>query len=140
MIPNNNYQDEMEDVLIKDFEVGILPSFSYRLNMEKNTIIGKLDELEAVKQAVCKILNTERYESLIYSWDYGVELQDLIGQGMDLAITEVGDRITDALLQDDRIEAVTDVEMEVLGKSRLHVTFTVVCVFGEFKSEMKVKI
>ena len=37
-----------------------------------------MDETEAVRQAAIKILNTERYENEIYSWNYGIELKDLI--------------------------------------------------------------
>nr|WP_313785006.1 DUF2634 domain-containing protein [Paenibacillus larvae] len=39
-----------------------------------------MDGLEAIRQAVHKILHTERYEHLIYSPDYGSELTGLIGQ------------------------------------------------------------
>lgn len=37
-----------------------------------------MDGMEAVKQAVYKILQTERYKYVIYDWNYGVELEDLL--------------------------------------------------------------
>lgn len=141
MIPNNdNYNSELTEDLIPDFELETLPSLSHRLNVEKYNVVGKVDELEAVKQAVYKILNTERYEKVIYSWNYGIELQDLIGQDLNYVSSEIGDRIRESLIQDDRIEDVTDIEIETLDKKRLHVTFTVMCVFGEFSMEKEVTI
>ena len=46
---------------------------TYLMNIESNRIRGYTDDLDAVRQAVYKILNTERYENVIYSWDYGIE-------------------------------------------------------------------
>lgn len=56
--------------------------------------LGKTDGTEAVKQAVLKILNTERYGYEIYTWDYGVELQDLYGQPMPYVLSELEDRLS----------------------------------------------
>ena len=69
---------------------------------------GYCDELEAVRQAIYKILNTERYQYLIYSWNYGIELADLFGQPIPYVYAEIQRRITEALLQDDRITDVYD--------------------------------
>ena len=51
------------------------PSLTYELNLKEKTIAGYIDGLEAVKQAVVKILQTRRFEHLIYSSNYGQELQ-----------------------------------------------------------------
>ena len=59
-----------------------------------------------------KILNTERYKNVIYSWDYGVELQDLRGKSLSYVMSEVPNRITDAITADDRFESCEDFEME----------------------------
>src|SRR5690606_42159936 len=56
------------------------PSLTYAIDFEKGRIRGMIDELEAVKQAVFLILQTERYRYLIYSDDYGSELEGLIGR------------------------------------------------------------
>ena len=60
--------------LEEDFEIEEEPSRSYRMDKGKQAVRGKVDSLEAMEQAVFKILNTERYQYLIYSWDYGIEL------------------------------------------------------------------
>ena len=104
-----------------------------------NRINGYVDDLEAVKQAIYLILNTERYQFVIYSWDYGVELLDLIGQPIPYVMSELPRRITDALTQDDRIEDVVDFEFEQNGK-KLHTTFTVVSNLGNMPAELEVEV
>ena len=93
--------------------------------------VGRVDDTEAVRQAVMKILNTERYENEIYSWDYGIELQDLFGMSMAYVMSEIKLRIEDALLADDRIASVGGFEVERTGKRTIHCSFTVTTVQGE---------
>ncbi len=100
---------------------------------------GYVDELEAVAQAVYLILSTERYKFIIYSWDYGVELVDLIGQPMPYVMSELPRRITEALTMDDRISDVVDFEFTQNGK-RLHTSFTVVTNVGNISTELEVEV
>ena len=106
------------------------PSLTYALDAENGRIRGKVDGLEAVKQAVYLALSTERFAHLIYSWNYGAELDGFIGQPKEYILSEIKRRISDALLQDDRIAAVDNFEFETI-KNAVHVTFTVHSVFGE---------
>lgn len=146
MIPG--YEND-DDGLVNDFEVTTAPSLTYAMNIlkdrncnmdetaknqfrffyggrnQKPHFIGRFDDTEAVQQAILKILNTERYEHEIYSWDYGIELSDLFGQSMPYVMSEVKQRITDALTADDRIESVDGFEVKKTGKKSLHCTFTV---------------
>lgn len=127
MIPNNelfeeDYDDLEEDV---DFSFEQEPSLTYAMNNDKNIFVGKLDGVEAIKQAVLKIINTERYEYEIYSWDYGIELQDLYGKDLPYVMSEIKQRIIDALIVDDRIESVDDFEVEKIKHGKLHIRFTV---------------
>ena len=68
------------DDLRQDFTFTTLPSRTLKINHDNLTISGTIDEIEAVEQAVFLILTTERYFWLIFSWNYGVELHDLIGK------------------------------------------------------------
>lgn len=104
----------------------------YRIN-------GFVDGLDAVTQAIQLILSTERYKHLIYSWDYGVELYDLVGKPMPYVMSELPRRITEALTQDNRITDVTDFEFERNGK-KLHVTFTAVTNLGNIPTELEVEV
>ncbi len=127
------------DDLIQDFTFEKLPSQTFRMNHNTLTISGTIDQIQAVEQAVFLILNTERYEWLIHSWDYGVELHDLIGKDIEYCIPEIERRVTEALLQDDRITAVENFRFEV-NKKKVLTTFVVVSTFGEINTEMVVEI
>lgn len=118
-------------------EVETQPSLTYALDINAGRIRGRVDELEALKQAVYLILNTERFAYLIYSWDYGVELKELIGQPKEYALPEIKRCITEALLQDDRITAVDGFEFST-GKKSVHATFNVHTIFGDFESEVEI--
>ena len=54
------------------------PSKTYRIVGDR--IEGFCDGKQAVMQAIDLMLNTERWRHLIYSGDYGVELEELLGQ------------------------------------------------------------
>lgn len=142
MIPDENYE-ELEDDLDSDFEIEADSSLTYAMNISDagNTFVGRVDDEDAMRQAILKIINTERYEHEIYSWDYGIELQDLFGQPITYCMSEVKDRITEALLADDRIESVEDFTVERIGKRDLFVSFAVVLEQGgkiEIESEVDV--
>ncbi len=144
MIPNNeNYEDEE---LEYDFNIESGPSLTYAMKINKdetkdNIFVGKIDDVEAVRQAILKIINTERYEHEIYSWDYGIELQDLFGMDMPYVMSEVKKRITEALTVDDRIESVDNFTVERVGNNILHCIFTVTTVQGdEIEIEREVEV
>lgn len=138
MLPSSeNYEDdEYDEESEADFDVETEPSRTYAMVLSKDVgkkgiFLGIVDEEEALRQAIMKIISTERYAYEIYSWDYGIELSDLIGKPMNYAMSEVKLRIEDALTADDRIEAVEDFQVTRIGKNMLHVTFTVITAEGE---------
>lgn len=112
---------------------------TYRINTELNIINGYIDDINSVKQAVYLILNTERYKYPIYSWDYGVELMNLIGKPMDYIQADLPRRINDALLVDDRIVGTNDYKYEVNG-NKLHVSFIVYTNVGDLEAEVEVTV
>lgn len=115
------------------------PTKTYKINRQSDRISGYVDDLEAVEQAVYLILSSERYEHIIYSWDYGVELLDLIGKPIPYVISELPRRIKEALTQDDRISDVIDFEF-TKNKNTLLTTFTVVTDFGNISAELEVEV
>lgn len=124
---------------IRDFQDTEIPSKDYALEITASKINGIVENLEQLKQSIYFILNTERYKYLIYSWDYGVELLDLIGQPHSYVIPELERRITEALIQDERITGVSDFVFEK-SKKGLHVTFSVSSIFGNVESEVDVNV
>ena len=123
-----------------DIEITEQPTLTHRMDREKEYIKGKTDEIEAMKQAVYKILMTERYGSIIYSGNYGIELKDLFGQPVSYVCPELERRRTDALLWDKRIESVDNFEFDLSKKGVVSVRFNVRTVFGSFESERQVNI
>ena len=123
------------------------PTKTYKINhMSKNEYInesdrisGFVDDIEAIKQMIYLTLSSERYAYIIYPWDYGVELIDLFGKPAPYVMSELERRITEALLQDDRIQKVEDFTFEQNGKV-IHVTFLVVTTLGNIPSELEVTI
>lgn len=135
--PGRTYKIEHAENINKNR--GVVYVATHIPESECDRINGYTDDLDAVAQAVYLILGTERYEFIIYSWDYGVELVDLYGKPMDYVMSELPRRITEALTQDDRIDNVTDFKFEITGK-KLHTTFTVISNLGNISTEMEVVV
>lgn len=135
MIPSIN------TILASELEMVKQPSKTYKMRIDNDAISGHCDDHEAMVQAVYKILNTERYEHIIYSWNYGIELLNLFGKPKDFVCLELRRRISEALLQDDRITSVTDFEFDTSMKKIVKVKFTVHTIYGDtFESEKAVDI
>ncbi len=132
MIPKN-------DELIEDFEIEGYVSKTYFLDTEKNRVVETCDAVTALKQTIYSILNTERFEHLIYSWNYGVEFKELIGENETYVIPELERVIKEALLQDDRITDVNNFEFEKNKKSII-ATFNVVSTLGDIAFNKVVNI
>lgn len=127
------------EILAQDFKIIQRPSRTSRLDMDGNRIYGQVDGLEAVRQAVYGILNTERYAYVIHSWNYGIELDDLFGRPVSLVKSKIKKRIKEALTQDDRIQGVDAFSFIQEGR-RLSVRFTVHTIMGELKTVKEVDI
>lgn len=113
------------------------PSYTYNLEFETDRQIrGFTDGLEAVKLAVYKILSTERYRYPIYSWNYGIELEDLFGQPIPYVYAELQRRITEALEADDRILSVTNFEFSH-DDGDVFASFNVETVYGTLENIVK---
>jgi len=119
------------------FEEVTQPSKTYKLDFNEKKVAGFVDGIEAVKQAIYKIIRTERYEHIIYSWNYGIELQGLFGKPKALVYPELKRRFTEALMQDDRITAVEDFNFSE-RKGNVTVSFTVKTIFGDVEAERTV--
>ena len=132
MIPWTN------NILLTNLKVKIQPSKNYQFHIESDTIGGLCDKLEAMHQVIYKILNTERYEYIIYSWNYGIELHDLYGEPITYVCSEVQRRITEALIQDDRINSVDNFEFDLTERKTVKVTFIVHTIFGDVQTEKAV--
>ncbi|MBH0344357.1 DUF2634 domain-containing protein [Paenibacillus larvae] len=113
-------------------------SKTYKIDFEQKRVTGTVDGLESVKQSVKKILCTSRFEHLIYSDRYGSDIKTLIGKAPALVQSELKRRISEALLQDDRIKDVGNFRFDSSGDSAA-VSFVVTSVFGSFSQKQEVK-
>lgn len=133
MVPKSN-------VNLNELKIIKQPSFTYKLDVNKEVVRNYTDNIEAVKQAVYKILNTERYENIIYSWNYGIELNDLFGRSRDYVYSELPQRIIAALTHDDRILSVENFVFENTKRGIISVKFNVYSTAGEFETGLEVNI
>lgn len=119
-----------------DITVKELATKTHRMELyEGNYILGFVDSLKAMEQAIYKIIRTERYKYIIYSWNYGIELEDLFGMPVEYCVVELERRISEALLQDNRITAVNGFEFDTESErgTILIKKFVAETVFGEIQ-------
>jgi len=116
-------------------ELELETSVTYAIDFETGRITTSLiDGLEAIKQFVNLSLRTERYAYPVYDHDIGSELREiLIDETASDAFKEmeIPRVIEEALVYDDRIDAVTNIDVQKRGDS-FFISFTVECVEGIF--------
>lgn len=139
MAENSYLPQTGDDLDLVDFAIEQQPSYTYKLDIDRGRVKGMTDEADALLQAVYLILSVERYQYQIYSYNYGVELIDLIGQPKDYVMSEVKRRITEALTQDDRINSVDGWVFET-EKKAVKVTFTIHSIYGEIETTKEMTV
>ena len=130
MLPELNAINQVDETM---------PSYTYNINRNTNRISGYIDDKDAIIQAIYLILQTERYESMIYNWYYGVEFDGLIGKNKDYVTSELQRVIREALTEDDRILEVSDFEITYTEDSAL-IVFLVETNIGDITVEWEVNI
>lgn len=126
--------------------MSVFPFMSKQVESENNDIykeyefdfttgqlaIKALEDKAALKIWIYKALLTNRYIYPIYSWDYGQDLEELIGQGYGKGFIEceVQRRIQDCLMVNERITGCHSFEINFIN-DQLQVSFTVNTTFGE---------
>lgn len=105
----------------------------YEFDFHTGKLTGKiLEDKDAIKMWIYKALLIQRYIYPIYSWDYGQDLEELIGQGyeVDYIKSEVERRIQDCLMVNERITGCHSFEIDLINDT-LPITFTADTTFGE---------
>lgn len=136
MIPVVDPAFDVENELEEEKE----PTLTYLVRLDNADIFGKTDEIEAMKQAIYKIISTERYQHEIYSWDYGIELNDLFGKPKSYIRSEIVRRFEEALLQDDRVTALKDISVTFEKRGTVSIFFTAETTVGTLPVERVVRI
>lgn len=130
MLPELNLINQLDEQMT---------SRTYNINRNTNRISGYIDDKDAIIQAIYLILQTERYESMIYNWYYGVEFDGLIGKNKDYVTSELQRVIREALTEDDRIIEVSDFDITYTDDSAL-IVFLVQTNIGDITIEWEVNI
>lgn len=115
-----------------------LPSRTYFFDFETGQVTEKaIDGIEAVTQFIRKAILTARYRYLIYNGQYGCEIESLLGLDISpqLLHSEIKRVITEALREDDRIQAVEQFQI-ARESDKLFVTFTVITAEGAIEQEV----
>ena len=118
----------------EQIELITYPTNTYRLLYDIDRIQRDIDGLPAVEQFIYKVVHTERYEFLIYDWNYGIELKDLFGMPKTFARAELPRRITEGLITDDRIVSVRAfVFDDTLRSGAVKISYTVETIYGDLQ-------
>ena len=115
-------------------------TFSNRSYNDSGTCIrGMVNDLEALGQAIRKRLSTQQFEYPIYSFNYGVNWRDLIGQDQEYIRAEMQRMIRETLLQDDRISDVSGFLVEFKGITCV-CSFDVSSIFGQLREGVEMNV
>lgn len=116
------------------------PSFTYRLDMENGRIVGKIDGIAAVNQAILKAILTPRFKCLIYNNQYGSEIEETIiakNATRNYMETAIEGFVKDALLPDTRILSIYDFKI-TWQEDKAFLFFKADTIFGE--TELQVNL
>ena len=114
------------------------PTNTFMIDWSSRQISGMGSGLAAMRQAVDIILNTERCRWQIYSPNFGVELEELIGEEYDYVTSEIARRVEDAFSTDSRVLSVGNFVFTDQGQGVLKCVFDVSTIFGPVQAEVTV--
>ena len=139
MIPTAEQGIDGAVFLAEEWKLGIYPSRTHEMDLERGVIIGHTDGLAAMNQVIYKALLTQRSAYMAYSDNYGMEMSDLIGMPISYVLPEIKRRVTEALTWDTRIDSVDGFAFET-GHGKVHASFTVHTIYGDLPGGMEVLI
>lgn len=101
---------------------------------EKNGDFKVVEGKEAIKVWIYHTLHTSRYVHEIFSWDYGTELINLIGQKFTKGLTESESfrYVKEAILINEYILDVKKNSIKFNGDT-LHIDITINTIYGEVR-------
>lgn len=109
-------------------------------NFIVDRINGYVENIEAIRQAIYHILSVERYAYLIYSENYGVELQQYIGKDLSYIEATIGDTLKEALTYDLRIIDVVVNSIQKVASDIVLVNFTANTIYGNLILEVNINV
>ena len=104
----------------------------YGIDFDTGELTGEIVEgIEAIKVWAWNCIKSERYRYAIYSWQYGTEYEQYIGQTVsdEYLQNDCYTETQEALMVNPYITGIDDFEAEI-DKDRLHISFTLNTVLG----------
>lgn len=114
-----------------------IPNRTYKLDFDKNRIIGYVDGEEAIQQAIVKTLYTPRFGCYAYDDQYGNEVKRLLSDKnltMEYVEAEMKFLLQDALCADGRIYDIKDMELKING-DEVFISFSADTTLGKIQTE-----
>lgn len=133
------YIEDDEELELEELEEEIIPPKEYGIDFNTGQLTGEIVEgREAIKVWIWLVLQTPRYRYYIYTWDYGNEFEDLIGQAYTEEYIEAAAQwmTEDCLLENEDIQSISEFSVSMAGDT-LTVSFTANTIYGdiEFKDQ-----
>lgn len=131
----------LDDSIIEeddDIEEITLPSLTYQVS--NGRIIGNIDGLDAMRQAIDKLLRTERFIFEIYSDQYGNDLDELIGKEYEYVEADIARVLDEAILGDDRVDSVEVTAIAQQSSNSLLANVSVTTMYGTITTEVEVEV
>lgn len=115
------------------------PSLTWIADPVTHRLRGRGDNYEAVRQAVEVAVNVERFRWQIYTPNFGIELDGLLGNDPGFVASELRRRLEDAFLPDSRILGISEFSYTAQD-AVLTAAVTVDTVFGPVQTTLGVAI
>lgn len=112
---------------------------TYKVDSYNKRIIGTTDGQPAIEQAILKNFDTERFTYVIYSKNYGIELEKYIGKDYDFIRSDLQRAIEECLLVDARIYSINNLQFAQKGLDYMSITMDIETEQGVLTTTLEVK-
>ena len=102
---------------------------------ETSRLDGWVDGLEAARQMLHAIVNTERYSVPFMEPDDGIEIEDLIGKSFGYCRAVIENRLRTAILREDIYTDLKVLEITRPSIAQMNVRARVYTIFGPLENE-----
>lgn len=112
----------------------------YGMDFETGMLTGQVvTGIEAIKVWIWCALHTQRFRYAIYSWDYGADMEQYIGQAVtqEFLDTDCHDEVEETLTISPYITGIDDFSAELTG-DHLRMAFTVRTIYGDTEVSINV--
>lgn len=98
---------------------------------ERDMVVGRVKDGDALTQSLFFILMTDRYSYPIFNRDYGIDISDIIGEDFNTVYNKLPYRIVEAFEVDDRVLSVLDVDINQIDETTAAVDILIEDVFEQ---------